>query len=48
LANQFQIWLSQAIDYALGQWSGLVVFLDDGRIEIDSNLVGNAIRAVTS
>jgi transposase len=36
--------LGQAIDYALGQWSALEVFLDDGRVEIDNNLVENAIR----
>jgi transposase len=34
----------QAIDYALGQWSTLEVFLEDGRVEIDNNLVENAIR----
>ena len=32
------------MDYALGQWSGLEVFLRDGRVEIDNNLVENAIR----
>jgi len=36
--------LSGAIDYALGQWSTLTVYLDDGRVEIDNNLVENAIR----
>lgn len=36
--------LGQAIDYALGQWSALEVFLRDGRVEIDNNLVENAIR----
>jgi transposase len=36
--------LGSAIDYALGQWSALQVFLADGRIEIDNNLVENAIR----
>jgi transposase len=36
--------LGQAIDYALGQWSALEVFLEDGRVEIDNNLVENAIR----
>jgi transposase len=34
----------QAVDYALGQWSALEVFLRDGRVEIDNNLVENAIR----
>jgi transposase len=36
--------LGQAIDYALGQWPTLIIFLNDGRIEIDNNLVENAIR----
>lgn len=36
--------LGQAMDYALGQWPTLEVFLKDGRIEIDNNLVENAIR----
>jgi transposase len=35
---------SIAIDYALGQWRTLDVYLDDGRVEIDNNLVENAIR----
>lgn len=33
-----------AIDYALSQWPMLSVYLEDGRIEIDNNLVENAIR----
>ena len=36
--------LGQAIDYALSQWSTLEIYLTDGRIEIDNNLVENAIR----
>ncbi|HEY0793510.1 MAG TPA: transposase [Chthoniobacterales bacterium] len=36
--------LGQAIRYALGQWSSLAVYLHDGTIEIDNNLVENAIR----
>jgi hypothetical protein len=36
--------LGQAIDYALGQWPALGIYLEDGRIEIDNNLVENAIR----
>jgi transposase len=36
--------LGQAIDYALGQWPTLTVYLNDGRVEIDNNLVENAIR----
>jgi len=36
--------LGSAIDYALGQWATLQVYLSDGRVEIDNNLVENAIR----
>lgn len=36
--------LGQAIEYALGQWDKLQVFLSDGRVEADDNLVENAIR----
>lgn len=36
--------LGIAIDYALGQWRTLDVYLEDGRVEIDNNLVENAIR----
>lgn len=36
--------LGIAMDYALGQWPTLEIFLTDGRIEIDNNLVENAIR----
>jgi transposase len=36
--------VGSAIDYALGQWRTLDVYLDDGRVEIDNNLVENAIR----
>jgi transposase len=36
--------LGQAIDYALGQWPTLTVYLNNGRVEIDNNLVENAIR----
>jgi transposase len=36
--------MGQAIDYALSNWKLLSVYLDDGRIEIDQNLVENAIR----
>jgi transposase len=36
--------LAQAIEYVLGQWPTLEVFLKDGRIEVDNNLVENAIR----
>jgi|HubBroStandDraft_6_1064221.scaffolds.fasta_scaffold86364_2 transposase len=36
--------LGSALDYALGQWRTLDVYLGDGRVEIDNNLVENAIR----
>lgn len=36
--------LGTALDYALGQWTALQVFVSDGRVEIDNNLVENAIR----
>jgi transposase len=36
--------LGQAIDYALGRWEALTRYVDDGRLEIDNNLVENAIR----
>lgn len=34
----------KAISYALGQWELLEVYPADGRVEIDNNLVENAIR----
>jgi hypothetical protein len=36
--------MGQAIHYALNQWPTLVRFLDHGEVEIDNNLVENAIR----
>jgi transposase len=36
--------LSQACDYALGQWSRLEEYLRDGRIEIDNNWCEGAMR----
>jgi transposase len=36
--------MGKALDYALGQWTSLLLFLEDGRLEIDNNLVENAIR----
>jgi len=38
--------LAEAIRYALSRWEGLSRFLDDGRIEIDSNTVERAIRPI--
>jgi hypothetical protein len=39
--------LAKAIRYALRHWSGLTVFLEDGRIEMDTNVVERAIRPHT-
>ena len=36
--------LAEAIRYALSRWAGLTVFLDDGRVELDSNTVERSIR----
>jgi transposase len=36
--------MGQAMRYALGQWESLLLFLEDGRIEIDNNLCENEIR----
>ena len=36
--------MGQAITYALNQWATLARFLDHGEVEIDNNLVENAIR----
>jgi len=36
--------MGKAIDYALGQWPSLQLFLANGHLEIDNNLVENAIR----
>lgn len=38
--------LADAIRYALGRWSELSLFLDDGRVELDNNSVERAIRPV--
>ena len=38
--------LAEAIRYTLSRWKGLTRFLDDGRIEIDSNVVERAIRPI--
>ena len=36
--------MGQAIDYALKRWQALTRFVDDGLLEIDNNLIENAIR----
>ena len=38
--------IAQAIRYGLNHWDGLVRFLDDGRIEIDSNTVERSMRPI--
>jgi transposase len=38
--------LAEAIGYALNQWEGLVRFIDDGRIEMDTNTVERAMRPI--
>jgi transposase len=38
--------MANAIRYALNRWDGLLRFLDDGRIEIDSNTVERAMRPI--
>ena len=38
--------LAEAIRYALSRWDGLTRFLDDGRIEINSNVVERSIRPI--
>jgi hypothetical protein len=39
--------LAEAIRYALNRWEALCVFLEDGRIEPDTNTVERAIRPIT-
>jgi transposase len=38
--------VAQALRYGLNHWDGLVRFLDDGRIEIDSNTVERSMRPI--
>jgi len=38
--------LAEAIRYALARWDGLTRFVNDGRVEIDSNVVERAIRPI--
>ncbi len=39
--------LAKAIRYGLSRWQGFTLFIDDGRVEIDSNTVERAIRPIT-
>ncbi len=36
--------MGKAVTYALGQWAEMELYLTDGRLEIDNNLLENAIR----
>jgi transposase len=38
--------LAVAIRYALSRWDGLTLFIDDGRIELDNNIVERSIRPI--
>jgi transposase len=38
--------LATAIKYTLNHWGGLTVFLTDGRVEVDSNIVERTIRPI--
>ena len=38
--------LAEAIRYALTRWEGLTRFIDDGRIEIDNNIVERSMRPI--
>ena len=40
--------VAQAIRYGLGRWDGLTRFLDDGRVEIDSNTVERSMRPIAT
>ena len=39
--------LAQAFRYALGNWTALTRFVDDGRLEIDNNRAENTLRGVS-
>jgi transposase len=38
--------LGKAVAYTLAHWQGLTAFLDDGRIEVDSNVVERSLKPV--
>jgi transposase len=38
--------LAEAIRYTLGHWDGLVAFLEDGRIDVDTNTVERTMRPI--
>jgi transposase len=39
--------IAEVIRYGFNHWNGLALFLEDGRIEIDSNTVERSIRPIT-
>jgi transposase len=57
ILERFKTWLEQnrglpkspwgqAVNYALNRWEKLSRYVEDGRIEIDNNLIENAIRPI--
>ncbi|AVA25716.1 IS66 family insertion sequence transposase domain-containing protein (plasmid) [Rhizobium sp. NXC24] len=38
--------LGKAVTYTLNHWSGLTAFFDDGRVEVDSNVVERSMKSV--
>ena len=38
--------LAEAIRYMLSRWHSLILFLDDGRVELDTNAIERAIRPI--
>ncbi len=38
--------IAEAIRYVLTRWDGLVLFVDDGHIELDTNPVERAMRPI--
>ena len=38
--------IAEAIRYGLNHWDGLVCFLEDGRIELDTNIVERGVRPI--
>lgn len=40
--------LADAVHYAITRWPGLSLFLDDGRVELDSNTVERSIRPLVT
>ena len=59
ILGEFKAWLlkneglpkspwGKAVRYALGHWDRLTRYVEDGRVEIDNNLIENAIRPLLS